>query len=402
MRIATKWLYDQGMDTMQRQQAQLVRTQQQLSTGRRFQTPADDPIAAAEALRMQQALRSGEQFARNQDYASNRLRMEESVLGNITELYAQARSVLLQAGNASYTDQDRAAMAISLRSQFEQLLALANSTDGGGSYLFSGNRETVAPFAATTTGAVYNGDQGQRVLQVSVSRELEVGDSGAELFERIRSGNGVFMTSASAANTGMGVLGPGSVIDPAALTGHAYRIVFAAGGSGMTYDVVDTTTAATISSGNPYVSGSAISFAGMRMSLEGSPASGDRFDVLPSVSRSVFTTLADAITLLQGGAATSAARARFSMGIAEALSSLDQASFQASNTRAAVGNRLAELGSLSAANADLRSIHAEHLSKLQDVDYAVAASDLVLTQTALTAAQKSYAQITRLTLFDFL
>jgi flagellar hook-associated protein 3 FlgL len=286
--------------------------------------------------------------------------------------------------------------------RFDELLGLANARDGAGGYLFSGYSETVKPFAATPAGAVYNGDQGQRQLQVGAARTLAVTEPGSAIFERIRTGNGTFATSQSPANTGGGVVTVGSVVNPAAVTGDTYQVVFSVVGTTTTYDIVDATTATTVSSGNAYTSGGAITFAGMQVEVTGGPANGDAFVVAPSVNQSVFATVKNAIASINGGAATPADRARLDQGIATALANLDQAHERVLAVRTAVGARLREVDSLGELQQDLDLHYAKRLSELQDVDYARAASDLTRQQQALDAARESFQRISRLSLFDFL
>jgi len=402
MRISTQQVYSQNVETMQRQQAELLHTQQQLSTGQRMLAPADDPVAAAQALRTTQVQALGQQYARNMDTAKSRLEMTDSTLSGITNLYQSARTSLVQAGDTSLSDSDRAAIAQTLESDFQQLMGMANTKDSSGSYLFGGNRDTAQPYSQTAAGAAYNGDQGQRLLQVAASRQIPVGDNGANLFERIPTGNGVFATSAGSTNAGGGVIGPGSVSDPSALTGHAYQLVFHNTGGAVTYDVLDTTLGTTPSSANAFPPNGNITVAGMQLSITGAPADGDTFTAAPSANQSVFTTLRNAITALQTPASSAASRAQLSMAVAQALSGLDNAATQMQSSHAKVGASLAELDTLGSANSSQDVIYSQQLSTLQDVDYTKAISDLGAGQMSLQAAQQSYALISKLSLFDYL
>ncbi len=402
MRIGTKFLFDQGMMEMQRQQASVARTQQQISSGRRVLTPADDPIAAAETLRTAQAQDMNTQYDRNQTSAKNRLSITEGTLTTITDLYQQIRTSLIQAGNGSYADQDRGAVASALSSNYQELIGLANATDGGGNYLFAGNLEKSTPFSATAAGAVYNGDQGQRLLQVTDSRQIAVSDNGSALFERIGTGNGVFVTAVASGNSGSGSIDLGVVTNPTAVTGHNYRVAFSVAAGVTTYDVIDSTAATTLSAGNAYTDGAAISFDGMRVAVSGAPGNGDAFTLGPSTHQSIFATLANAITLLQTSTATPGAHPKLNVGLMQSLANLDHAFETLQTTHTEVGTRLAELDTLSAVNADMKVIYGEQQSRQGAVDYASAISDLTLGQMALTAAQQSYAKVTKLTLFDFI
>jgi flagellar hook-associated protein 3 FlgL len=400
MRISTGTIYDLGVAAINQQQAALLHTQQQISTGRRVATPAYDPIAASQILETSQAQSVNQQYMTNQDTAKNFLGQTDSVLGQVGTLLQNVRVLVINAGNPTLDNQDRASLATDLQGQYQQLLGLANSADGNGGFLFSGYQGNTQPFSQSGTSVNYNGDDGQRLIQVSGSRQLPASENGADIFQRVKTGNGVFATGAAAANTGGGVIDAGQVITPSALTGHTYQISFT---SPSTYDVLDTTPpAATVSSANAYTSGDAISFGGMQMSIQGTPATGDRFTVSPSANQSVFTTLQQLITVLQTPVSTPAGNAALGNGLNGALQNIDQAMNKALTVRTAVGSRERELDAVTSAAGDADTQYQSRLSGLQDTDYAKAISDLTRQKTALDAAQQTFVKVTGRSLFDFL
>ncbi len=402
MRISTNTVYEQGITTIQRQQETLLKTQQQVSTGRRILTPADDPVAAARALEVSQAASANAQYAVNRNSAKSGLGLEEGTLQSLTSLIQDVRTATLSAGNPILSNSDRAAIAAELRGHRDQLTGLANSTDGTGQYLFSGYQGNTKPFTLTATSAQYAGDQGQRLVQVGAARQIGIGDSGSDIFERIETGNGVFVLAAGATNVGSGVSSPGSVVNPAVLTGHNYQINFSVSGSATTYDVVDTTTSTTLSTGNAYTSGSAITVDGMQFDIQGSPANGDRFTITPSGNQSLFKTLSDLIGVIANPINSATDSTRLTNGLNAALLNLDHALDNVLSVRATVGARLQEIDALDSLGTDLSLQYEQTLSQLQDVDYAKAISDLTRQQTYFEAAQKSFLKVSSLSLFDYI
>ena len=79
MRISTSQLYSQGVDAIERQQSEMLHTQQQVASGRRVLTPADDPIAAAQALTISRSKDQNDQYASNIDAAKSALALNDSV-----------------------------------------------------------------------------------------------------------------------------------------------------------------------------------------------------------------------------------------------------------------------------------------------------------------------------------
>ena len=188
MRISTNTLYASGQARITDLQSGLVKTQQQISTGRRILSPADDPIGASQVLNLEQGQAMNQQFATNRLNAANALREQEGVLTGIDELTQDLKTLMVQAGNGALDDTQRGYIATELDSKFDQLLALANSKDSMGNYLFSGFQAGTQPYLKTVTGASFQGDGGQKMLQVDVSRRVTTSFSGEQLFEAINTG----------------------------------------------------------------------------------------------------------------------------------------------------------------------------------------------------------------------
>lgn len=421
MRISTSAFYDIGISSMQQQSAQLLRVQQQIASGRRILTPADDPVGAARVLEVSQFQSVNTQFGVNTGSAGDSLSMEESVLGSVGSLLQNVRDRLVYAGDATLTAGDRAGMAGELRGMYQQLLGLANSTDGGGQYLFSGFQGGTRPFSQSSPGVVaYAGDQGQRLVQVSASRQFAVSDAGADVFQRIRTGNGEFTTQAGN-NSGTGLIDAGTVINPIKWNGvgnnQDFTIQFSVSGGVTTYDIVDNVAGTSLLTGlapgaapypRAYSSGSNINFSqvgppafdyGAQLSIAGAPADGDSFSVKASAHQDVFKTIDDLVTLLQNSGTSGTA---LTNRLAELLGNVDSAIDNVSSVRTATGARLRELDSIKTAGDDRDLQYDQTLSRLQDLDYAKATSELMQQQVNLEAAQKSFAKVAGLSLFEYL
>jgi flagellar hook-associated protein 3 FlgL len=217
MRIATTTIYKQGAAELQRHSSVQAKLQNQLSTGRRVLTPADDPISSAKALDVTQAKELNEQYAVNSKTADSAMRLSESTMQQVTDLLHDIYSLAVSAGNPSQTIAEKKLLDAQLQGQYKEMMSLANATDGAGSYLFSGFKGTTQPFSETSFGNVqYFGDDGQRQVQISGSRQIPVSESGYQMFQASRTGNGSFVSSANSVapgNSGSGVISPGEVVD---------------------------------------------------------------------------------------------------------------------------------------------------------------------------------------------
>ncbi len=402
MRISTQLMYDAGIKAISKQQGDLFKTQQQLSTGKRVLSPSDDPIASARAVVVAQAEAGHEQYSRNLDNAKNTLNLTESILGDIGAVIADAKVLAVNAGNGALQDSDRRSLALELRGKFEQLLGLVNSQDGTGKYLFAGYQEQTQPFSGSLATVSYNGDSGERQAQVSPSQTLPVSHSGAAIFRDIKNGNGTFAGSTAAANLGTGVLQNGRMVDSTLWNGDAYAIQFDVSAGVTTFDVVNTTMGTTVSSGLPYVSGGSITFGGAQIEIKGEPANGDEFTVSPSQNQSVFDTFKNIIGVLEASTSSGADKARLQSQLNRAFVDFDQATNQALAARTRIGVSQRQIDDLSSANEVQKVQRQSELAELQDLDYAKAISDYTRQMTVLEAAQRTQAAISKLSLFNFL
>jgi len=402
MRISTNTIYETGTNLMLQQQDTLIKTQQQLSTGRRILTPSDDPIASAQVLNITQSASINKQYSVNRDSASSSLGLEDNVLKQVTSLLQDVHESAVYAGNASLSDADKKALAMELRGRLESLVGLANATDEKGQFLFSGYQTNTKPFVLTGLDVQYMGDQGQRLIQVGPTRQLAVSDSGTDVFDRIKNGNGVFTTAADSSNTGTGVINVGSVITPASLTGDNYEINFTVAAGVTTYDIVDTTTGSPVSSANAYTSNTTISFDGMQLNIKGDPANGDKFTVSPSSNQSIFETVGNLIAALETPSGGSSAATQLENSLNSALKNINNSLEHVLAQRSTIGSRLQEIDTLESVGGDQDIQFEDMLGQLQHVDFAKAISDLQRQQLYLQAAQQSYIRVSGLSLFNYL
>lgn len=299
MRISTNTVYQSGISRIMDIQTEQTKLQQQISTGRRILTPSDDPVGSARALQLTQAKDMGTQFADNRGAARTKLGIEDGALSSVSDLLISIKSSLTAAGNGSYSDSERGYLAAELESSLDQLIGLANTTDGTGNRIFAGSLTNVEPFVKTATGATYQGDALQQKLQASTSRQIEVGDAGSAIFQA----NG----------------------------------------------------------------------------------------------KDVFKSITDAITLLKNPVTST-----YTSSLTTIQGALDSTLDTVLTTRAMVGTRMKELDALDSFGSEANLQYAQSLSEIQDLDYAKALSDANQQQTILTAAQKSFVNMTSLSLFNLI
>ena len=396
MRVSTRGSFLQGLSMMQQLQSALDHTQRQISSGRRILTPSDDPIAASRALDMREAIGRLEQFDRNSGIAANRLSQEEAALGSVNNVLQRVRELSLQANNATQSDETRQLIAVEIREQLDQLVQLANQRDGNGAFLFAGNLQDAQPVTRMGPNFTYNGDQGQRLIQIGEGRQVADGDSGAAVFFGIRNGNGTFTSSPALTNTGTGVVGAGSLTNPTAWVQDQYTLRFI---DSTNYEVLDS-SAGVVTTG-VYQPGDTIAFNGIEFTLNGDPQAADEFTISPSRMQDVFSMVEQIATAVEQSVTDDTSRATLNNKVNQGLLNIDQAIGNILDVRTQVGSRLAAIEDQLDSNGAFTLSYQETLASIEDLDYAEALSRLSIEVTTLEAAQQSFIRTQSLSLFNY-
>lgn len=190
MRISTSYYYQVNAQAMQNEQTNLNTIQQQVATGLQYQTPADNPVAATEALRISQALAASQNNSSNIKAAQFDVNQESTILSAINTDLSSAQNLAVGTQSSSST-QDRTSSASALQQLYNDLLSYANSTDANGNYIFAGSKGSTVPFQQTTGVSNYQGDNLQQSIAISANRNIPITDSGQSVFS-VGTANDVF------------------------------------------------------------------------------------------------------------------------------------------------------------------------------------------------------------------
>lgn len=396
-RISTGQMFTQSLSTMLTRQKDLQHLQQQLATGQKIVTAADNPVAAGNAVTLDRALAKLEQFDLNGNTVQNRLNLQESVLTQVNDQLSRVKELTIQANTDTLSDTDRKAIAIELKAINEQLLSLANSQDGAGRYLFGGTSDAGVPFTRSGSTTSYNGDQTQK--QVEIAPDMFVTDAkpGSELFMRVRTGTGGVDASAASGNTGTGIVADFSRSNAGGWNGESYTVAFTAAD---TYEVRNV-SGGMVSSGS-YTAGETISVNGLDLKISGAPATGDSFSIGASGTSDIFSTIDGLISNLENPATTATEQAAQRNALNAALRNVSSASDHLIDARAEGGAQLANLDK-AASLREANSVTLQTtLSELRDLDYADAITQYQLQTTALQAAQQVFTKMQSMSLFNML
>ena len=399
MRISSIEQFQQGIDSILNQQAKLNQTQLQLATGKKVLKPSDDPAVATQLLNLSSLKANNLQYDRNIDTAQNELELQEGVLASSGNVLQRVRELVIQANNATQSPQTREAIADEISNLADELLQLSNSKSPSGEYIFAGYNSRTPAFAKSGAGYVYQGDQGQRLLQVSEDTQLAVRDNGADVFQGMTTGDGRFLLETPVSNTGDGLVKMSSTID-AISDNYTITFIQTNPGDPLLYSVSGEDVGA-VATGT-FAAGEAINFNGISIEIEGAPINGDSYQINRSVRQDVFQSVQAIANALLAGTETGAKSSKLVNDLGQSISTMDQALEHLQSRRTIVGNRLQALDTRASENADGLLRLERQTSELNDLDFAEAVSRLNLQTTALQAAQQSYIKIQGLSLFNYL
>ena len=410
-RLGTANMYDNALRNLGTRQTNLSNLQENLTSGKRVVRPSDDPVSAAQAERAINRLARIQTEQRALETQRNAIAQAESALGDAVDLVQNFRELVVNAGSAALTPNDRNTIANQLQGLREQLLEVANRKDTNGVPLLSALGSALAPFLgplSTSPDYSFEGLPGQTASSgVSIPNTLD--GEAAFMFDPQR--DGVYTAGVSAIPSSR-FLNTTAVtpVDPSLVTGDNYTITFSAVGPGATpgtttatYTLTNTTTGAVSPAvvvpdypTDKPVTIAITSIPGLSFDIKGNPATGDTITLQPSPS--MFSTLDNAIRDIRSAPDSNAA----AQAVGQALGNMDIGLERLHNMRGYAGELLNRADRITG-DQEKRSIQLEgDRSRAEDLDMIQGISDFQNQQVGYEAALKSYAQVQKLSLFNFI
>jgi len=420
MRISTLQAFNNGVTGLQRNYSNVTRTQEQISTGNRILTPADDPVASVRLLQLEQQQNVLNQYNANLTAADSSLTQEEVTLNSVNTVLLRVRELALRAGNGSLSAEDRQSIAAELSEREDELLSLMNTRNARGEYLFSGFQGKTQPFVRAADGSYsYQGDEGQRKLQIASSLSIAISDSGKAVFENVTNAGryrSEVDSSGAAPGSTLSVSAP-LVQDEVAIAGNpafpaaGVGVHFASESEYVVYDLAAAPDFANppidpdlvLASGSVDADGETadeLVFRGVMIKFDGMPTGGESIEVTldPSAQKQgILGTIANLRKTLED---PSSSNADIRDSVAVSLTNLDHGMVSVDAARGNIGARLNVIESTLTDNEDVALVNKSVQADLRELDYAEALSRLSFQTIILEAAQQSYVKISSLNLFN--
>ncbi len=403
MRISTNQFYNLNSNHMSRLQTTSNQTLMQLSTGKRVDTAADDSSAAIVLDNLKQQDQQLEQFQNNINLANNRLMQQESYMGEYGNVLLSLRDKVLQGNDGALDASGRAALALDIEEGLKSVLAIANSRDENGNFIFSGHQGSQKPFIEGADGKVhYMGDSGRRRAEVAEGVTLPVSESGERIFMNPSNASGPYRADyGSATMEGELFLERSQILYPSEHVAGPMQLQFGEDADGnTTIQVFDSNNTALLADDTLFDAGSQLQVNGMALSFSGSPANGDTMTLYEQDTMDVFSSLQTVVGLLRDPEGMSGFKTQAIY--AQALDDISSAQAEASSVQAETGNYLKSLDSYLDQHQSMKLVNAQAKSSLEDLDYAEAITRLEQQSLALNAVTQSFAKLQNISLFNYI
>jgi flagellar hook-associated protein 3 FlgL len=407
MRISTNQLYDRSIQAVLENQGDLSDIQQQLASGKKLLRPSDDPVGAAQVIRLTEEIDLINQYKKNSNLLTNSLEQEETVLSNINSAIDRARVLMIQSGNGIVSVDDRRAIAIEIEQIRDQVFDLMNSRNSTGEYIFAGYQSASPAFSynASSSGNKYNfeGDAGINKIQISDTVQLQVNNSGQHVFENVLSRLKTDITSSIGATDVSLNIKEQTAFDK--FHNNNYDAVTPANNefqvtilSTTQAQITNVATGAVLDTVD-FESGNTFLYKGLELGITGSVGDTVNFQLATPEKKNIAETLNDFVNVLKN---RDISDGDFEKGIADGLIGVDNSQTRIANNISAIGGRVNVKDAILASNLDLEITNKSARSNIEEVDYAEAVSELSRQETALEAAQATFARVTGTSLFDFI
>lgn len=413
MRVSTLQSFNRSLESLTDNQTLLRKAQARvLAEGRRITKASDDPIRAIQGQNIRLEMGRLEQFVFSSEAANLTLSKEEAYIASAQKALEEIRVKLNEVKNDARDGRNRESTAKEIDAQLKELERIANVKDENGNYVFAGFKGTTKPFTLDAQGQfVYNGDQGQAKLTIADGVSIVKQDSGHEVFQTVREGNGRFATAASQSNQGTGIINTGTMSDPSQTIDDTYTITLVGLNSSgkFAYQVTDSSNTVIVpASGNSpddapeFVSGGEINFNGISVSIDKNPAKNDTFTITPSQNKSILNMGQEAAAAARLPVNNDVERTYASNQVDSALNNIDQALEKLRDIRSGIGARKNAIASIVKSNQAFTSELTTQLKTVEDIDFVESISEMVFQSSMLQAAQQSFVKIQQLSVFNYL
>lgn len=202
MRITNNMKINMSLNNVSSHNERLNDLQQQIASGKRILRPSDDPVGAANSIKMTVKKSSIEYYNNNLVYAKNNLSDTDSAFSSVGNVLNRVKELAVRGSNGTLNQGDRDVIANEIQTLLEQIISEANLKTASG-YAFAGSAINQAPFSFTLgagrnfsigtsadsvsniNNVVYNGDKADLLMNESYNSKIVSNVNGETAFMNV-------------------------------------------------------------------------------------------------------------------------------------------------------------------------------------------------------------------------
>lgn len=202
MRVTQGLLFGQAVDGVHRHTSAILQQQQQISSGKRWTRPSEDPTAAAQSITSRDRRTTLERYESSVTEVKDRLSSTASAIQLLSSVLVDAKEVATNSVNSTLTGADRKSLAQRIDSVIAQVLEVANRRDKYGA-LFSGTASGT-PYEQNGANVTYQGNDGTQIIAIGDTLSISTNVTGNDVFATEARGVSLYFGGGTGAAAGTG------------------------------------------------------------------------------------------------------------------------------------------------------------------------------------------------------
>ncbi|WP_050616462.1 flagellar hook-associated protein FlgL [Bacillus testis] len=182
MRVTQSMISNNTLRHISDSYSKLAQLDEQISTGKKFSKPSDDPVAAMRAMGYRSDLNNIQQYQQNIGEVKTWVDSTDDALNQAVLALQKIRELTVEASNGSLESNQRSYVATEIEQLKEQIGNIAD-TQIGGKFIFNGVNTQKAP----TKDGFYEGSTDQQSINLEVfpGITLPLNTPGKDLFQEL-------------------------------------------------------------------------------------------------------------------------------------------------------------------------------------------------------------------------
>ncbi|MBI2265187.1 MAG: flagellar hook-associated protein FlgL [Armatimonadetes bacterium] len=184
MRVTQMTMQQQALNGMLLQFERFSASQREILSGKKINTPSDQPVDFARALSIRSLMNENDMFLNNVETSVSWLSTTDNALRTASDILQRGRQLGMRGLSEQLPVKDHPALVTELNQLLEALVGTAN-TQHEGQYIFGGQKTQVKPFTfpgSPVASVAYNGDSAEIRREIGAGRTVAINATGDKVF----------------------------------------------------------------------------------------------------------------------------------------------------------------------------------------------------------------------------